>query len=422
MTNRRTVLRCSAAVALGATALSAFISGADLFSWVRWERFTVVDEPNLQYLQKVKAGIDPVHYLGPLGAPGLTGYAGITQVAKPKGVIAAQRVECGVPHVVSCRALGVSQAWLYKWRRGDPSLRRKRRAALAAVIAYLFKAHHGGYGSPGITADLREMGWVVSKNTVAGLMAEQGLLARRKRRRRSSTRSDRRARKAPDALRRDFTSPQRPNARWCGDLTEVPTDEGKLHLSAILDLHSRRCVGFAMGAHHDAELARAALCTAIAIRGGSVKGMLFHSDQGGEYTSELFARACRNAAVTQSMGVPARPSITLSRRTCGPPSRSSWCIATAGAPATRPRPRCSATSMGGTTRTASKPVSAGCRPTSTRPPTTPSSKTQLARLPCQSRLAPDNKPSGKTGEAHRNSHTRKIKCPSLRGPLALAVP
>jgi len=108
MTNRRTVLRCSAAVALGATALSAFISGADLFSWVRWERFTVVDEPNLQYLQKVKAGIDPVHYLGPLGAPGLTGYAGITQVAKPKGVIAAQRVECGVPHVVSCRALGVS--------------------------------------------------------------------------------------------------------------------------------------------------------------------------------------------------------------------------------------------------------------------------------------------------------------------------
>ena len=55
-----------------------------LYSWVRWERFTVVDEPNLQYLQKVKAGIDPVHYLGPLGAPGLTGYAGITRIAKPK--------------------------------------------------------------------------------------------------------------------------------------------------------------------------------------------------------------------------------------------------------------------------------------------------------------------------------------------------
>src|SRR5947208_7556144 len=55
-----------------------------LYSWVRWERFTAVDGPNLQYLQKVKAGVDPVHYLGPLGAPGLTGYAGITRIAKPK--------------------------------------------------------------------------------------------------------------------------------------------------------------------------------------------------------------------------------------------------------------------------------------------------------------------------------------------------
>jgi len=61
-----------------------FAAGDRLYSWVRWERFTVVDEPNLKYLQKVKAGVDPVHYLGPLGTPGLTGYAGITQVARPK--------------------------------------------------------------------------------------------------------------------------------------------------------------------------------------------------------------------------------------------------------------------------------------------------------------------------------------------------
>src|SRR5213080_939890 len=62
----------------------AYAVGDLLYSWVRWERFTVVDEPNLQYLQKVKAGTDPLHYLGPVGAPGLTGYAGITQIAKPK--------------------------------------------------------------------------------------------------------------------------------------------------------------------------------------------------------------------------------------------------------------------------------------------------------------------------------------------------
>jgi transposase InsO family protein len=217
-------------------------------------------------------------------------------------LIAAQRVECGIPHAVSCRALGVSQAWFYKWRRGDSSLRRRRRAALASVIAYRFTAHRGTYGSPRITADLREMGWQVSENTVAKLLAEQGLVARHRRKRRSTTRPDASARKAPDALRRDFRPPAKPNARWVGDLTEIPTDQGKLYLAAILDLHSRRCVGFAMGVHHDAALARAALCVAIAIRGGSVAGVVFHSDQGGEYTGRRFAQACRSAGVTQSMG------------------------------------------------------------------------------------------------------------------------
>jgi len=203
---------------------------------------------------------------------------------------------------VSCRALGVSPGWFFKWRRGDASLRRKRRAALAALIRYLFDKHHGSYGSPRITADLQDLGWRVSKNTVAALMREQQLVARPKRRRRSLTKADRSARKAPDALGRDFTAPPRPNLRWCGDLTEIPTDEGRFYLAVVLDLHSRRCVGFAMDAHHDAKLARAALCMAIAIRGGAVGGVIFHTDQGGEYTGALFAQACARAGITQSMG------------------------------------------------------------------------------------------------------------------------
>ena len=217
-------------------------------------------------------------------------------------VIATQRVEHHIPYAVSCRALGVSQAWFYKWRHGDGSPRRKRRKALAATIAYLFAKHRGTYGSPRITADLREMGWKVSPNTVAALMAEQGLVARRKRRRRGSTKADKSARKAPDLLRRDFTPREAPNVAWVGDLTEIPTDEGKLHLASIIDLHSRRIPGFAMGIHHDAALARAALCMAIAVRGGSVAGVIFHTDQSGEYTGDIFARACRSAGVTQSMG------------------------------------------------------------------------------------------------------------------------
>jgi putative transposase len=125
------------------------------------------------------------------------------------GLIAAQRDEFGVPHAVSCRALGVSQAWFYKWVHGDVSLRRVRRTALAAQIEYLFTLHHRSYGSPRITADLRVAGWRVSPNTVAALMAEHGLVARRKRRRRSTTRrgcAGASPRKAPDALRRDFTA------------------------------------------------------------------------------------------------------------------------------------------------------------------------------------------------------------------------
>jgi len=218
------------------------------------------------------------------------------------GLIAVQRAEHGIPHAVSCRALGVSQAWFYKWRNGNRSARHRRRAELSSLVANLFVKHHGSYGSPRITADLRELGWRVSENTVAAVMAEQHLVARPKHTRRSTTRPDKSARKAPDAVGRDFRAPARPDVTWCGDLTEIPTDEGVFYLASILDLHSRRCVGFALGERHDTELARAALCVAIAVRGGSVAGVVFHTDQGGEYTGGVFAQACQRAGVTQSMG------------------------------------------------------------------------------------------------------------------------
>ena len=102
-------------------------------------------------------------------------------------------------------------------------------------------------------------------------------------------------------MRRDFTA-ERTDQRWCGDLTEIPTDEGKLYLATVLDLASRRLPGFAMSEHHDSTLAKAALCMAAAIRGGDVDGVIFHSDKGGEYVGDLFARACTSLGVTQSMG------------------------------------------------------------------------------------------------------------------------
>jgi transposase InsO family protein len=110
-------------------------------------------------------------------------------------------------------------------------------------------------------------------------MARQGLVARPKRRSRSLTRQDKSAKGFPDLVKRDFST-RAINEKWCGDLTEVPTDEGKLYLAAVLDLASRRVPGFSMGEHHGAELAKASLLMAAAVRGGDVKGVIFHSDKG----------------------------------------------------------------------------------------------------------------------------------------------
>ena len=160
----------------------------------------------------------------------------------------------------------------------------------------------GTYGSPRVFEDLVEAGWRVSVNTVAVSMARQGLAGRcPKRKRRCLTRPAAAADPIPDLVGRDFsTGPV--NQRWCGDLTEIPTGEGKLYLATVLDLGSRRLPGFAMSEHHDSAVAKAALCMAAAVRGGDVAGVIFHTDKGGEYVGDLFARACRSLEVTQSMG------------------------------------------------------------------------------------------------------------------------
>jgi putative transposase len=215
--------------------------------------------------------------------------------------ISSQRAEHGVPHATACRALGVSPSWFYKWHERPPVRRQQRRTELAAAVRAAFDASGGTYGSPRITAELHDQGWQVSKNTVAAVMAEQRLVARPKRRRRSLTRADKTARRAPDLVGRDFSAAE-PNLKWCGDLTEIPTVEGKLYLAAVEDLFSRRLLGFAMSDRHDAEVAVASLRMAAAVRGGSVSGVIFHTDQGSEYTSGLFTAACRSLGVVQSMG------------------------------------------------------------------------------------------------------------------------
>ena len=221
------------------------------------------------------------------------------------GFIVTQWAEHQIPHATACRALGVSQAWFYKWRHGDASPRHARREQLRVAIRRLFAAHRGRYGSPRITADLQEEGWRVSVNTVAQIMAEEGLRARRKHRRTGHTRPGRGRWRAPDLVGRQFGAATL-NAKWYGDGTEIVTDEGKLYLDSVLDVGSRRIVGFAMSEHHDSELAYGALAMAVAVRGGqdTVRGVILHTDQGGEYAAHRFRTACGRIGVWQSMGRP----------------------------------------------------------------------------------------------------------------------
>jgi transposase InsO family protein len=219
--------------------------------------------------------------------------------------IAAQRTDHGVPHAKCCRWLDVKPSTFYKWLNRPPTPRQQRQARLDTAVKESFEdsgGTPGTYGSPRVWEDLLEAGWVVSVNTVAESMARQGLVGRSpKRKRRSLTRPDKAAAPIPDLVGRDFTA-ERINQRWCGDLTEIPTDEGKLYLAIVEDLASRRLPGFAIGEHHDAPLAKAALLMAAAVRGGEVTGVIFHSDKGGEYTGDVFAKACAALGVVQSMG------------------------------------------------------------------------------------------------------------------------
>jgi putative transposase len=218
--------------------------------------------------------------------------------------IASQRAGHGVPYAVSCRALGVSQSWLYKWKDGRLPPRAARRRRLKAEIARLFAEREGKDGAPRITAALREAGWTVSENTVAALLREQGLAARPGRRgRKHTTRPGKGRWRAPDLVKRDFPAAGI-NRKWYGDGTEIATGEGKLYLDSVLDMGSRRILGHALGEHHDAELAYGALVMAAAVRGGRTVGVIFHSDQGSEYASARFRGACDRLGVRQSMGRP----------------------------------------------------------------------------------------------------------------------
>ena len=217
-------------------------------------------------------------------------------------LIAARRAD-GIPMRSVLPGSGGVPVLVLKWKDGRLPQRAQRRERLKAEIARLFARHEGKYGSPRITADLRDAGWRVSENTVAALMREQHLAARRKRRRRGTTRPGRGRWRAPDLVKRDFPAAQ-VNKKWYGDGTEIRTGEGKLYLASVLDMASRRILGFALGEHHDAQLACSALAMAVTVP--SVATMLafwFSSPPPKTHTPALMASWTTSCEASATAGI-----------------------------------------------------------------------------------------------------------------------
>jgi transposase InsO family protein len=201
--------------------------------------------------------------------------------------------------------LKVSRSGLYAWLAGAD-----RRAAQATTDAQLLeqirtihRRTRGAYGSPRVTVELRAQGLVVNHKRIERLLRAGGIVGVHLRRRRTTTIPSPAAATIPDLLGRDFTATAA-DQRWVGDITDLRAGPSWLSLATVVDLSSRRLVGWSLADHLRAELVVDALTAAVATRGGagSVDGVVFHCDHGTQYTCTCLAEVCATYTVTQSMG------------------------------------------------------------------------------------------------------------------------
>jgi transposase InsO family protein len=190
-------------------------------------------------------------------------------------------VQYGIKEI--CAALRVSRSAFYRWKSGQESQRSRAQRELGQKIEQVFKAHGERYGSPRVTRVLRQEGLRVSENRVARLMRQQQLVARKKRAFRPKT-TVAASRAEPNRIAN--LVPERPDQIWVSDITYVATAEGWLYLAVILDLFSRRVVGWKLDDRLEASLVHQALQNALLLRQPQA-GLYFHSDRGCQYTSQL---------------------------------------------------------------------------------------------------------------------------------------
>lgn len=210
----------------------------------------------------------------------------------------------GFPVAAACQAAGVSPSAYYEWcRRRYAGPAEPADAELVELIRQIHAESSGTYGSPRVTAELRRRGRIVNHKRVERLMREHDIVGQPPKRRCRTTIPDQQPTPIPDRLDGDF-QPQAPDMAWAGDITYIPTREGWLYLATVLDLGSRRCIGYAMADHLRTELVADALTAAVATRGWAqaVHQVIFHTDRGCQYTSAAFAQLCESLGLLQSMG------------------------------------------------------------------------------------------------------------------------
>ncbi len=199
-----------------------------------------------------------------------------------------------------CRMLGVSRSGYYAWKDRPPSKRNRENDALTGTIREIHERSRQTYGSPRVHAELRALGTRCSRKRVERLMRKAGLQGCMRGRRRGTTRRGKRSAAAEDLVKRNFAAAKTDRV-WVADITYVATAEGFLYLAFILDVCSRRIVGWGMESHLRTELVVDALRMAV-WRRRPAPGLVHHSDQGVQYTSLSFGERLKAVGIKPSMG------------------------------------------------------------------------------------------------------------------------
>jgi len=207
---------------------------------------------------------------------------------------------CSEFHVEKmCHVLNISRSSYYNWKTSGKSMRKTENEKLLREIRHVYEKSRKNYGAPRITVDLNENGIKCGHNRVEKLMRENNIIAKTKKKYKVTTNSKHNNPIAPDLLCKNFVA-GRENEVWTSDITYIWTKEGWLYLAVILDIYSRKIVGWSLEKHLRSELVKKALLKAISIR-NPAPGLIFHSDRGVQYTSRSIRNLLRLYGMRQSM-------------------------------------------------------------------------------------------------------------------------